>query len=63
MQKNKKVSFYTKSGMFYRGILRDFDENGNFYVEAATENNREAAEKIGDVVINGINIALLDISE
>lgn len=59
--KGKEVVLHTRKKTKYQGILQEFDDNGNFNVSEASETNEDSLEKIGNVIVNGNNIAWIEI--
>lgn len=59
--KEKKIVLHTRRRTQYHGIMQEFDDNGNFNISRAEEATEDSLEKIGNVIINGNNIAWIDI--
>lgn len=57
----KEVALHTRKRMQYHGVLREFDDNGNFRISNAVEYNDGVGLDMGEMVINGINIVLVDV--
>lgn len=58
---NKKVKLHMRKDKMYTGILKEFDEHGNIYMEDVYEiNEGNCSVSIGNSVINGGTVAMID---
>lgn len=59
--RGREVVLHTRKRTQYHGVLQEFDENGNFLISNAVEYNEGVTSDMGEMVINGINVVLVDI--
>lgn len=59
--RGREVALHTRRRTQYYGILHEFDDNGNFRISNAVEYEDGVLSKMGEIVINGINVVLVDI--
>ncbi len=55
--RDKVVVLHTRKCV-YRGVLRDFDDNGNFFMESVEEDG----SGVGVAIVNGIHVVMIDIA-
>lgn len=59
--RDREVVIHTRKRTQYHGVLQEFDDNGNFLISNAIEYNDGDVSDMGEMVINGINVVLVDI--